>query len=252
MFEIIKEVFSIKGKFQSEIEENLLAFSDEDKNPIIARFFLLNVICTYGMGWLMLGLGIVANIIVLPVIVIFLFEKIIIIPIKNTREKIRELKKIRDRLKRVKGVINKHEEFVLEGNSDRFFFLADHSGTPIINDYMSHNLEKFIQYFISSYNYNWYTVDSITLKPVCNTNKRRSLGDIFLTCRCYFPSCTMEQVLIILIDLLEKKKIGGGSYCNTIYKYVFHNQSKIYNRYDPVEYSKDINFEDLIEVYKKK
>ena len=62
----------------------------------------------------------------------------------------------------------------------------------------------------------------------------------------------MEQVLIILIDLLEKRKVKGGSYCNTIYKYVFHNQSHTYSKYDSVEYSKDICFEDLVEVYKKK
>ena len=121
-----------------------------------------------------------------------------------------------------------------------------HLGKFVLNREL--DLKTFIKNFIREYNsyYNTYH----DLRFICDKNKRRSLGDIFLICRCYFPTCTLKEVLGYLIELLENGKIYG-SYCSTINKYVFHYQTNIYYNNQPVEYDENLQFIHFVNYYEK-
>jgi hypothetical protein len=54
--------------------------------------------------------------------------------------------------------------------------------------------------------------------------KRRSVGDIFMICRYYYPTCTLSQVYDILLNQLPITMPSGfrTSYCSTINKRVWY------------------------------
>lgn len=117
-----------------------------------------------------------------------------------------------------------------------------------------YTLESFILDFLKRLNlsYHTYIIDeNLNDKLHCTSYRRRSLGDIYLICKYYFPNCTIEQVLKILIKLTTSHKIGSG-YCVTIKKYVFHVEHTISNFHNPTEYdsTKTIKFKDIINAYK--
>ena len=110
------------------------------------------------------------------------------------------------------------------------------------------NLDVFIYHFITTLNNNHYTYKKDNIL-VCRSHKRRSLGDIFLICKTYYPDCTIEDVVKVLIDLCETQKIAG-SRCSDIHKFVFHRQSSVYSPHHQVEYSSKYLFKDIVEAYK--
>lgn len=109
------------------------------------------------------------------------------------------------------------------------------------------NLNDFIYRFITflNNNYNTYKKEDVL---ICRAGRRRSLGDIFLICKTYYPDCTIEDVVKVLINLCETQKIAG-SRCLDIHKFVFHKQSSVYSSHHPVEYSDKYLFEDIVEAY---
>jgi len=110
------------------------------------------------------------------------------------------------------------------------------------------DLKTFIKNFVREYSKQHTTYHD--MKFICDRNRRRSLGDIFLICRCYFPTCTLKEVLGYLIELLEDSKIYG-SYCRTINKYVFHYQTTSYYTNQDVEYDDNLEFIDFVKYYEK-
>lgn len=111
-------------------------------------------------------------------------------------------------------------------------------------------LDSFILDFMIDYNTRFDTYDHNSWY-ICGTDRRRSLGDIYLICKGYYPDCTIEDVFKILIRMLEDGTING-SYCNTINKFVFYNSSS-HNNFDvKVEYKEGIKFKQLLELYKNK
>lgn len=110
------------------------------------------------------------------------------------------------------------------------------------------DLKTFIKNFVREYSKQHTTYHD--MRFICDRNRRRSLGDIFLICRCYYPDCTLKEVLGYLIELLENSEIYG-SYCSTINKYVFHYQTRTYYSDQKVEYSEDLKFKDFVKYYEK-
>lgn len=51
--------------------------------------------------------------------------------------------------------------------------------------------------------------------------RRRSLGDIFMICRYYYPACTLREVLQILTTIVSRDHFRT-SWCNTIRKKVWY------------------------------
>lgn len=111
-------------------------------------------------------------------------------------------------------------------------------------------LDSFILDFMIDYNTRFDTYDHNGWY-ICGTDRRRSLGDIYLICKGYYPDCTIEDIFKILIRMLEDGTISG-SYCNTIHKFVFYTASH-HNNFDvKVEYKEGIKFKQLLELYKNK
>lgn len=109
-------------------------------------------------------------------------------------------------------------------------------------------LKIFIKNFVRGYNYKYDTSNGNAI--TCFRGKRRSLGDIYLICRHYYPNCKIEEVLTILINLLQEQKIYG-SYCSTINKYVFHLSSTFTNTNCEVEYTEDYEFSEFVKIFGK-
>jgi hypothetical protein len=110
--------------------------------------------------------------------------------------------------------------------------------------------KNFIKWFITTgrcaYNTTVVTKNEVN-HYYCGTDRRRSLGDIYLITKHYFPNVTILQVLHTLFELIDSKKISG-SFCTMISKYVFHNDSKYTSFNDLVEYNNYNN--KLIDYYK--
>ncbi len=128
----------------------------------------------------------------------------------------------------------------------RYFKLVNGNQLEYTNNHTK--LSDFIYTFIFSLNNIYYSAEKDGWIN-CDIRRRRSLGDIFLICKRYYPDCTIRDVLKELIILLGKKQIGA-SWCNTIHKYVFHTQNRIINYNDRVEFNDKIKFQDLVDLYK--
>src|ERR1700739_1054433 len=96
-------------------------------------------------------------------------------------------KKQKEEIKRVKKILYIHQEGLLV-NNEYYKLRYFNSGER------KQSLDKFIKNFLFIYNDNYITVDKDD-KYICSLNRRRSLGDIFLICRGYYPNCTIDNVL---------------------------------------------------------
>lgn len=97
-------------------------------------------------------------------------------------------------------------------------------------------LSTFIKKFFIDYNYNYETVNKNN-KVICATGRRRSLGDIYLICKHYYPNCTIIEVFKELVALLNLGNINTQK-CSNIRKYVFYSNRASSHRslYNCVEY----------------
>lgn len=106
--------------------------------------------------------------------------------------------------------------------------------------------EDFILQFFIQYNNECNTVTSIYHKIICDTNRRRSLHDIYLITKYYYPEVTFLDIIKTILSLL---KIGViyGSYCSTVEKYVFYtNDLSNHNSFGhTLEFTKELTFNDL-------
>jgi len=83
--------------------------------------------------------------------------------------------------------------------------------------------------------------------------KRRSLGDIYMICKYYYPNCTLKEVIKLLyITLLDELDEGmRTSYCNIINKRVWYYDAEkgggIYDEDDQDEYGNvfDVYLEEV-------
>ena len=115
-------------------------------------------------------------------------------------------------------------------------------------------IKIFIKNLLFFYNRDRATLD-INENTQCASNKRRSLGDIYLIVKYYYPKVTLRYLLVTLIDLRKKNLMYEElrfSYCNTINKMVIHPEGAD-NIYGGMEYpgleSKKYKIKDLIAVY---
>jgi hypothetical protein len=107
--------------------------------------------------------------------------------------------------------------------------------------------EDFILQFFIQYNNECNTISSIhSKKIICDTNRRRSLHDIYLITKYYYPKIIFIDIIKTILSLL---KIGviRGSYCSTVIKYVFYtiNVSSHNNFEHTLEFTKELTFSDL-------
>lgn len=96
-------------------------------------------------------------------------------------------------------------------------------------------------------------VDTEDVQTVCG--KRRSLGDLFILCRYYYPACTLKEVVKCLVDTLPKKITEGGfrsSWCNQITKRTYYfsrnHRREVHNTEKQDEYG--FYYKDYLEAIK--
>ncbi len=80
-------------------------------------------------------------------------------------------------------------------------------------------LEDFLHNFLMVYNKKYDTIivkDLPSITKVTNPGRHRSLTEMFLICRHYFPNCTLKEVK----DSLYKLDIGS-QICSTIQRRVY-------------------------------
>lgn len=162
--------------------------------------------------------------------------------LRNLRDYIKDIIYRKKQIVKTRAIVEAHGNELLR--KDPKYYLSGYN-----HNCDKYPLNKFIRNFIIRDRHIYNTIDIKTNKDICDTGRRRSLGDIFLICRSYYPQCTIHEVLEILVDLLESRQIYG-CYCNTINKYVFHRDSDVYRRSDRVEYSSTISFKNIIDAYK--
>ena len=113
--------------------------------------------------------------------------------------------------------------------------------------------KKFILRFLRNINNEYYTVDSKTNRVTCRLGARRSIRDIYLVVKYYFPEITFEQVLEDIVRLYNEQFING-SFCSDVRLYVFYTDqiSSARNSDRTLELSKELTFNDLINYFDNK
>lgn len=113
--------------------------------------------------------------------------------------------------------------------------------------------KKFILRFLRNINNEYYTVNSVTNKVTCRLGARRSIRDIYLIVKYYFPEITFEQVLEDIAELYDEQFING-SFCSDVRLYVFYTDQISFSRYPDktLELSQELTFKDLINYFNNK
>lgn len=106
--------------------------------------------------------------------------------------------------------------------------------------------EDFIIEFFKQYNNECNTVSPSYNRHICDTNRRRSLHDIYLITKYYYTEVTFIDIIKTILSLL---KIGVicSCYCSTVNKYVFYtpNVSNHNNFKHTLEFTDEITLDDL-------
>jgi len=99
------------------------------------------------------------------------------------------------------------------------------------------SLQAFLQEFFTNWNAEKDTIFADNREVQTQAGKRRSVGDIFMICKYYYPSCTLKQVYkALLIDMPAIMPAGfRTSKCTTINKRVWY--------FDSAQESGQINLE---------
>jgi hypothetical protein len=198
-----------------------------------------NFIVCYFLNLLCLSLFFSAGVIILPLVIVLSIAEYAIDLYKYILLKYR----IRNKDKFIKDSLLKHQKKLLKANEYYILKGAKISQIEIDNTPLS----SFIYTFLNINNSRYCTYTD-KLNYICDLYRRRSVGDIFLICRYYYPKCTLEEVQIELLKLVQNGKISG-SYCNTILKYVYYIGSTNQGYNNKLEFIEHFKFRDMQEVY---
>lgn len=86
------------------------------------------------------------------------------------------------------------------------------------------SLQAFLQEFFTNWNEDKDTIYADNRDVQTEAGKRRSVGDIFMICKYYYPTCTLKQVYNALLNQLPTSMPSGfrTSKCSTINKRVWY------------------------------
>ena len=112
------------------------------------------------------------------------------------------------------------------------------------------NVEDFVYNIMVAYKDKYQTVKVIGINDssgkntsgmvYATTGRHRSLVDLFLLCKYYFPECTLRQVIKGLYYLHSIDKLGS-QICSTVYRRVYECKIK----YPAWHYSNKTNIDEL-------
>lgn len=106
-------------------------------------------------------------------------------------------------------------------------------------------LSEFLLNFFKVYNINCDTIYKESMNIQCEKGKRRSIGDIYMICKYYYPNCNLREVLYeIYITLPKTLNNFRTSKCSQINKKVWYcgASSNIINRELQDEYGKNYDW----------
>lgn len=83
-------------------------------------------------------------------------------------------------------------------------------------------LEQFIEKFFTKWNDEHETIYVDSKETQTEPECRRSIGDIYMICKYYYPKCTLKQIKDILYDLVKNKEGYRSSYCHSTKKRMFY------------------------------
>ncbi len=118
-------------------------------------------------------------------------------------------------------ILKEIKEYQKELDKQNLLYLSEHFKS---DSFLGIDLKRFIKDFLYSYNKSNTTRSCPYGYQQCDRNRRRSLGDIYRICKYYYPNITLLQVLKVLIDLLNSRKIGT-CFCGTIRKQVYYTNN---------------------------
>ena len=221
----------------------------------------------YGSGIIMVFLLSAVNfllILISPLFIISCVINFIYYNVKGYYEKKDEIKRIKELKVKIESWINQYKQDVNQmtplklGNSVMSSYNLSRINPQDLNIKGFKHLfkeydKKFILRFLLNMNNEYYTVDSKTNKVTCRLSARRSIRDICLIVKYYFPEITFEQVLEDIVSLYDEQFING-SFCNDVRLYVFYIDQISFARYPDrtLELSQELTFKDLINYFNNK
>lgn len=121
----------------------------------------------------------------------------------------------------VKPKVNMYDNILLQINKD---YLQPIRLEKTLKNRGKQTLERFLINFFNDYNLSRNTIYSTTKKVQTEMGKRRSLGDIYMICKYYFPNCTVQEVYKLLTGVLPNYFVNGfrTSSCKMINKRVWY------------------------------
>lgn len=160
----------------------------------------------------------------------------------------RKLRKEEENLKsNLKTWLNGYKEIL----RNQHYFTLVHKDTREKLEIPYKNIATFLYYFLIKHNSEFNTYCGNYL--VCRVNRRRSIHDLYLISKHYFPTLTLEELILSLNHLIEQRQICT-QYCTTINKYVFYSTDVSFHHSTAhsLEFTNNskLNFHNLIKYLK--
>lgn len=154
--------------------------------------------------------------------------------------------KLKDEIEMPKVAVKKAEttnrsKTVKQVKTDKFFRIAStiekaFAGQEVrlqgVLKKRKETLEQFIVKFFTKFNLEKDTIFVNTLEVQTSHGKRRSLGDIYMICKYYYPDVTVEEIAKIIYTNLRTHRLRS-SFCYNVKKRVwYYSETAESNVYD--------------------
>ena len=106
-------------------------------------------------------------------------------------------------------------------------------------------LNEFIIEFLKEHSLNFPTINTNNKTIICANLKRRSLGDIYMICKYYYPKCTLEEVIKVLFSLVGEVTGFRYTWCSQTERKMFYyaeNRNTEIQKYQRDEFDNIPNF----------
>lgn len=184
------------------------------------------------------------SLLILPITIVMIIINAVYTIVKRIfKSAFLRVKYIKKSLNEYEGRLNKRSTYYLKQHT------AAKSWDCVVLD---PSIEEFLIKFFNVYNRSYSTYRSGTDELICRNYRRRSVGDLYLICKNYFPDTNLDEVLISLIKLVKSDKLAVSK-CSEIKKYVFVTKDSYTGNYldKELDFIKGINFEQLIAYYER-
>ena len=213
--------------YKNELTHSWITHSKIDRESGNDEVFELGILTVVIISSINFGLFLISPLFIISCIINFIYYFV-----KDYYEKKAEIKRIKELKIKIEAWIDYYKQYVNQMTPLKL-------GSSVMSNYnlsrinpQDLNIEgfkhlfkeydkKFILRFLRNMNNEYYTVDSKTNKVTCRLGARRSIRDIYLIVKYYFPEITFEQVLEDIVRLYNEQFING-SFCNDVRLYVFY------------------------------